>query len=651
MSDDASAELEPGRTPVGVLLRRMLVYSKPYLGILAAAFVCAMILAAGRFGRAYLMKPLLDDVMMPYHTVSSGDTKLSAYQDFAVGESVAGSPAGTSTELTELTELTKLAVDKSAQQERAAGLEEIRASFRHVLQIALLIVISMPLSMFGRYYLISYALERVALDIRCELAAKLLVLPLSFHHGSGSGDVLSRTLRDSEHGRRSLDLFYGEFLESAIMVTIGVSTMIYLSWQLSLVGLLVVPSVLGIVVFFGRKIYSRALQRQAMAGEVTQRLITILSGIKIIKAFRGEAREYEAFRNSADQLFRRSMKVIRHGALSQSMVEALNAAVAIGMVMLGTLIVLQGSWGLTGGGVAAFAAVLGTSYRPIKVLSRGWGSMVEALASSDRFFEVLDAKEETPDSATATRIDGVRESVRFENVSFSYGREPVLRGVTFEAHPGEVIAIVGRSGEGKSTLMDLLLRFSEVDSGSIRVDGIDVREISRDSLLDSVAIVTQEAFLFDATILENIRYGRPDASDEDVLAAAEAAHVAEFVAQLPDGYQTEAGEAGLRLSGGQRQRITIARALLKDPAILICDEATSSLDAKTERPVQEAIDAMQGERMVFVIAHRLSTIHNADRILVLEDGRVSQMGTHDELMLEGGLYRELVELQTEGATV
>ena len=649
MSVYAIAGAKAGETSVVELLRRMLAYSKPYLAVLGLGLFCAFVLASGRLGRAYLMKPLLDDVMMPYHAISVIDSQASALEQPSAPAT--GAAIGPAIDANEPPSVATAGAQQEEIEAADAGMQTIRDSFRNVLQLALLIVISMPLAMFGRFYLISYALERIGLDIRTELAAKLLRLPLSFHHGVASGDVLTRALKDADNGRRSLDIFYGELLEPAILVTVGVATMVYLSWQLSLVAFLVVPCVVGVLIFFGRRIFARSLQRQAMAGEVTQRLVAILSGIKVIKAFRGEAIEIDAFRHSSEQLFGRSMKVVRHGAASLSMVEAINAAVAVGMVMLGTLMVLQGDWGLTGGGVAAFAAVLGTSYKPMKVLSRGWTNLADTLASSARFFEILDAQEEVPDSPTAKQIDGVRDSVCFEDVSFSYGREPVLEGVSFEAHMGEIIAIVARSGEGKSTLMDLLLRFMEVDSGSIRIDGIDVREISRASLLDNTAIVTQDAFLFDATIMENIRYGRPDATDEEVVAAAEAAHVAEFVSQLPDGYQTGAGEVGQRLSGGQRQRITIARALLKDPAILICDEATSSLDAKTERPVQDAIDAMQGRRMVFIVAHRLSTIRNADRIVVLENGRVSQIGTHDELMAAGGLYRELVELQLETNTV
>ena len=248
----------------------------------------------------------------------------------------------------------------------------------------------------------------------------------------------------------------------------------------------------------------------------------------------------------------------------------------------------------------------------------------------------------------AIDIDGVQESIRFDRVSYSYGRgDEVLRDVSLEVKANEVIAIVGRTGSGKTTLMDLLLRFDDPTEGAILLDGVDLRDIKRDSFLDHVAVVTQDSFLFDTTIRENIRYGRPEASEEEMREAARAAHVDEFVDQLPRGYDTEVGEFGTLLSGGQRQRITIARAIMKNPSILVFDEATSSLDAKTERVVQDAIDTLRGKRTVFVIAHRLSTIRNADTIVVLEQGRVSQQGTHDTLMSESGLYREFVGLQVE----
>jgi subfamily B ATP-binding cassette protein MsbA len=404
--------------------------------------------------------------------------------------------------------------------------------------------------------------------------------------------------------------------------------------------------VFAVISIFNNRILRSARRRQEKFSDVTQRILEILSGIKVIKSFRAEAIEDAAFRRETHQLFRRSMKVVKNRVLARSLVELLNNGAVIGLTLLGAILVLGGRWGLTIGDLAAFAGVLSQTYQPVKTLAKTWVRLLDAQPSAQRFFEVLDTPVELRDAPDAVVLDGVSERVALRGLSFSYGRESVLKDVSFEVRAGEMAAIVGPTGAGKTTLIDLLLRFYDPTSGSVEIDGVDLRQITRDSLLGHMAVVTQEPFLFDGTIRENLLYGRPDASEEQMFAAARAAYVDAFVQDLPDGYQTQVGADGARLSGGQRQRITIARAILRDPAILIFDEATSSLDSKSERYVQEAIDALLGGRTVFVIAHRLSTIRRADKIVVLEGGRVTQIGTHTELMRKGGLYHELVDLQT-----
>jgi ABC-type multidrug transport system fused ATPase/permease subunit len=271
--------------------------------------------------------------------------------------------------------------------------------------------------------------------------------------------------------------------------------------------------------------------------------------------------------------------------------------------------------------------------------------VMEALAPTERLFRVLDMSGEPADPPGARTMTGLSHRIRFRDVQFDYGAGPVLRGIDLEIEPGEVVAIVGRSGAGKSTLVDLLLRFHDPSSGVLEIDGIDLRDYARQSFLDHVAVVTQEPFLFDVSVRDNIRYGRKDATDAEVEEAAIAASAHEFIASLPEGYETEVGEFGLRLSGGQRQRLTIARAILADPAILVFDEATSALDARTEATVQAAIESLRGERTIVLVAHRLSTIRYADRIVVLDEGRVAQTGSHDELIAQPGLYRDLIGSQ------
>jgi subfamily B ATP-binding cassette protein MsbA len=635
--DTSGRRTEPRRVrPTGSAWRplaRMLAFSKPYLVLITIALVFTTVFAGGRYARAYLLKPLLDDVLLPASTGSAAAAPgLDAL--FTIPEAPSPPPAGESIGL---------------GQEIEARVGFALTPFQGVVLASILIVIFMPIMLFARTYLLQYSLRAISMDIKKAMARKLLSLPLSFHQKSASGDTLSRSLNDAQSAETVLTIVYGDFLLAGVMIVLGVSTLIFISWQLAFISLLVAPGIVGVLALFSGRIRKTAARRQEQLSEVTQRLLAILSGIKVIKAFRGEQMENEAFARETDKLFRRAMKVVKNRVLSRSLVEVLNNGMGVGMLVLGTVLVLQGRWGLTTGDIAAFATVMATTYRPVKTLSKGWAKLMDAVSSAERFFEILDLSPQQVDADGACEISGVRESIRFNRLSYSYGREEVLRDVSLEVKANEVVAIIGRTGSGKTTLMDLLLRFDDPDEGSIEIDGVDLRSIQRNSFLDQVAVVTQEPFLFDTTIRENIRYGRLDASEEEMFAAARAAHVDEFVDQLPEGYETQVGEFGTLLSGGQRQRITIARAIMKNPAILVFDEATSSLDAKTERTVQGAIDTLRGKRTVFVVAHRLSTIRNADRIVVLERGRVSQQGSHEELLAESGLYREFVALQTDAA--
>ena len=625
----------PGEPRATATLWRLVRYARPYIGILAIALLCAGAYAGARAGRAWLMQPLLDGVIVPASAGGSFDVEDFWGDPVAAIRGDAGDPAP--------------AGDASAETTEGADLEasldaRIRDNLPRIAWAALLIITLLPLAHLGQLYFSQYLLGRVLVDLQQDLCAKLLSLPLRFHHQASRGDVLSRVTNDTQRAHVSLDHLLVDVLQSLVTLVVGSVVLLLISWQLTLFLALVAPIVGGVIALFSRTIRHNAKRRQETQGDLTSRLVQILSGIKVIKAFAAEPAEQAAFADENLRLFRRGMRVVRSRAYARTIVEAINNTIGIAVLLGGAFIVAKQLWGLSAGALGAYVLVMQSTYRPVKDLSKGWTRLVEALPSAERFFELLDAEPTRPDVEEAVSLERIERGVRLSKVSFSYDdAEPALRDVSLKVPAGEVVALVGRTGSGKTTLADLLLRFHDPDAGSIEVDGVDLRRIRRRSWLERIAVVTQDPFLFPGTIRDNIRYGSPDASEDAIREAARVAHVDEFAEALPRGYDTEVGDAGVRLSGGQRQRITIARAILRDPDLLVFDEATSALDAKSERLVQDAIDAMLSGRTVFVIAHRLSTIRHADRIVVLDDGAIAESGTHDELIArQGGLYRELV---------
>ena len=503
---------------------------------------------------------------------------------------------------------------------------------------------------YGQSYLVSFVGQRVIIDVRDVLFKKFQRLPLSYFDRHQTGEIMSYITNDVAALQNALvDRLIELVTESSIFIG-SLVMMVLLDWKLSLLTLITVPLVGQAMKIFGRKLKSSGTVIQERLADITATMQESIAAVRVVKSFGREDFEIERFHRQNELNFRAEMKNNQLMSLLTPTVEFLAALAVTVIVWFGGYEVVNGV--ITAGALVAFLTYAVNLANPVKRISRVYGAIQKAMAGADRVFAIMDLPETIANHPDAKELPPVKGEVVFDDVTFAYKEGAnALSHVSLAASPGQMVAFVGPSGAGKSTIANLIPRFYDVSSGAIRIDGYDVREVTMESLRRQIGIVPQETMLFSTSVRENIRYGRLDATEEEIVQAAKDANAHDFIMALPEGYDTKIGERGLNLSGGQRQRIAIARAILKDPRILILDEATSALDTESEKIVQAALDRLMVGRTSFVIAHRLSTVFNADQIYVIDGGRIHEHGTHEELLAAGGLYSNLYNIQFSKTSV
>ena len=520
-------------------------------------------------------------------------------------------------------------------------LEEKDLRMLYIIIVAILVTFFIrALTTFGHRYLMGYIGQAVIMDIRNALYRHLQRLSIAYYDRRRTGDIMSNLTNDISALQTAIVTdFISLVQESAIFIG-SFGSMIYLQWKLTVLCLVIVPLVSYVIKFFGKKLHNSGKDVQESLADVTSMLQETIQGVRIVRSFNRGAYEEKRFRKINQLSFAAAVRAIRQQSQMTPFVEFLAAIAVCAIIWYGGVSVIDGV--MSTGELIAFLIYAINLANPTRRVAESVGNIQKSLAAAERVFSILDEQPEVQNKEKAKDIEVGEGRVEARHVSFSYEEaKPVLTDLNFLAEAGQTIALVGPSGSGKTTIANLLPRFYDVTGGGIYIDGIDIREFTISSLREHIGLVPQDTLLFNTTIKENILYGKLGATDEEVWSAVKAANAEKFIRELPNGIETKVGDRGLVLSGGQRQRIAIARAILKDPAILILDEATSALDTESEKIVQDALEKLMVGRTSFVIAHRLSTVKNADQIFVLNNGHIEESGTHDELINKGGLYHEL----------